>query len=447
MKRFFRRIRFYHHIVKAFWQKRKKLFLLGFLFGIISFFLVFYLFNISQKKVEKIGLVGKFTLNELPLEIQKLISNGLTEIDETGSPEPSLASSWEVKNDGKEYIFTLKNNLFWQDGKELLASDVNLKFSDVATVAIDQKTIKFMLKEPFSPFPNVASKPIFRTGLLGTGEYKVTGITKNGQTIEKLVLVPVKDKTKPKKIFRFYPTEETARDGFKLGEVDLLKDIIRPEDLLEWKKVEVSPEIKMDRFVAVFFNTNNSSLEAKSTRQALAYAIKKDWPLRALNPINPSSWAYNKDVKPYDYNLENAKKLLENNTDNNQDNSGALKEIELSTFSSLLPVAEQIKKNWEELGITTKIKVINSVSEDFQALLATQEIPSDPDQYLFWHSTQTTNISHYKSPKVDKLLEDGRKTSEEDKRKPIYQDFQRFLVEDTPAVFLFHPTVYNISRK
>lgn len=447
MKRFFRRIRFYHHIIKAFWRKRKKLFVLGFLFGIASFFLVFYLFNISQKKVEKIGLVGKFTINELPLEIQELISDGLTKIDENGSPKPSLASSWEVKNDGKEYIFTLKDNLFWQDKKELLASDVNLKFSDVATAPIDRKTIKFMLKEPFPPFLTVVSKPIFRTGLLGTGEYKVTGITKNGQTIEKLTLVPVKDKTKPKKIFRFYPTEETARNGFKLGEVNLLKDIIRPEDLLEWKKVEVAPEIKINLFTAVFFNTNNPFLGEKSTRQALAYALKKDWPSRALNSINPSSWAYNKDVKPYDYNLENAKKLLENKTDNSQNSSGVLKEIELSTFSSLLPIAEQIKKDWEELGVATKIKVINSVSEDFQALLAIQEIPSDPDQYLFWHSTQTTNISHYKSPKIDKLLEDGRKTFEEDKRKPIYQDFQRFLVEDTPVIFLFHPTVYNISRK
>ncbi len=98
------------------------------------------------------------------------------------------------------------------------------------------------------------------------------------------------------------------------------------------------------------------------------------------------------------------------------------------------------------LGINTKIKVINNPYADFQALLATQEIPSDPDQYLFWHSTQTGNISRYKSPKIDKLLEDGRKTLDKTERKDIYFDFQKSIVEETPAIFLFHPTVYTISK-
>ena len=449
MKRFFRKIRFYHHIIQAFWQKRKKLIIFGFACGVISFFIAYSLFNLRLKKVEKIGLVGKYTLNEIPLEIQTLISDGLTTIDESGTPKPSLAASWEVKNEGKEYLFTLKDNLFWQDNKVVVASDINIKFSDVAAVAIDQKTIKFMLKEPFSPFPIVVSRPVLKKGFLGTGEYKIEDIKRNGQTIERLILKPAKDKNKPQKIFRFYPTEETARIGFKLGEVDFLEEIIRPEDLLNWKKVNVSPEIKTNRFVAIFFNTNNPSLGEKSIRQGLAYAIKKDWPSRAINSFNPSSWAYNKEVKPYDYNLENAKRLLENKNNNlgTNQNKQSLGEIELATFSSLLPIAEQIKKDWEEIGITTKIKVINSLYEDYQALLATQEIPADPDQYLFWHSTQETNISHYKSPKIDILLEDGRKIFDQEKRKPIYQDFQRFLVEDSPAIFLFHPTVYNISRK
>jgi peptide/nickel transport system substrate-binding protein len=445
IKRFFLRIRFYNRIISAFWQKRKRLVILGFLIGIAAFFLIYHFLNLKQEKIEKIGLVGKFTLNELPLEIQRLISDGLTQVSNDGSPQPSLAVSWEIKNDGKEYFFTLKDDLFWQDGKPVLATDISLHFSDVATLVVDQKTIKFQLKEAFSPFPVVASRPIFKKGLIGTGEYKVKSIKRNGEIIEKLVLVPVKDKTKAQKIFRFYPTEETARIGFKLGEVNQLEEIVLPEDLSGWKNVEVSPEIKEDRFVAVYFNTDYSQLGDKATRQALAYAIEKKFENRALNSFNPASWAYNKDVKPYEYDLENAKKLLE--SQNDSETQEPLKEIELSTFSSLLSTAEEIKKDWEALGITTKIKVVSFPSEDFQALLATQEIPSDPDQYLFWHSTQTTNISHYKSPKLDKLLEDGRKNLNQEERKTIYLDFQRFLVEDTPVAFLFHPTVYNLSKR
>ncbi len=113
----------------------------------------------------------------------------------------------------------------------------------------------------------------------------------------------------------------------------------------------------------------------------------------------------------------------------------------------MLSVAEQIKADWEELGIETEIQLIHSPEEEFEALLVSQQIPRDPDQYVIWHSTQTTNLSQYKSPKLDMLLEDGRKTLNQDERREIYQDFQRFLVEDSPAVFLFYPTVYSISRK
>ena len=445
MKRFLRRIRFYNHLSRAFWRKRKNIIILGFVVGMGTFFFIYKVFNFPQENIERIGLVGKFTVQELPYEIQRLVSGGLTEINPDGSVKPDMAESWEVKNDGKEYWFKIKDNLFWQDKKPLTAFDINLKFTDVAMTIIDKKTIKFLLKEPFSPFPAILIKPIFKKGLVGTGEYRFKSIKKNGQIVEEIVLVPVKNKNKPKMVFRFYPTEEAARVGFKLGEIETLKEIVRPEELLKWKNVEISPQVKLNRFVAIFFNTNDPKLGDKSNRQALTNAIKKRWEPRALNSIDPSSWAYNQDVKPYNYDQENAKKLLENKT--NGEIKEPLKEIVLSTFSSLLPVAEEIKKDWESLGITTKIKVVNVPSDDFQALLATQEVPPDPDQYLFWHSTQATNISNYKSPKIDKLLEDGRKEQDQEKRKTIYHDFQKFLVEETPVAFLFHPTVYTISKK
>ncbi len=349
MKRNLRRIRFYHNLIWAFWQKQKKLILLGFLVGIAAFFFLYRFFNFPKQNIQKIGLVGKFTVQELPLEIQRLVSSGLTEISEDGSAKPALAESWEIKNEGREYWFKIKDNLSWQDQEPLTAEDIDLKFSDVAVTVVDQKTIKFLLKEPFAPFPVVLSKPIFKKGLIGTGDYRFKSVKKNGQIVEKIVLVPVKNKTAPTLVYRFYPTEETARIGFKLGEVEVLKEIVRPEELLKWENVQISPEFKNDRFVAVFFNTNDPQLSNKATRQALAYAIKKRWEPRALTPINPQSWAYNQEVKPYNYDLDNAKKLLENG--NNGENNQALKEIELSTFSSLLPVAEEIKKDWEDLGI------------------------------------------------------------------------------------------------
>jgi ABC-type transport system substrate-binding protein len=45
------------------------------------------------------------------------------------------------------------------------------------------------------------------------------------------------------------------------------------------------------------------------------------------------------------------------------------------------------------------------------------------------------------------LLEDGRRTSDVGERRIIYADFQKFLIEDVPASFLFFPYEYDISRK
>ena len=67
-----------------------------------------------------------------------------------------------------------------------------------------------------------------------------------------------------------------------------------------------------------------------------------------------------------------------------------------------------------------------------------------PDQYYLWHATQTkTNLTKYDSKRVDKDLEDGRKTVKEEDRKVKYFDFQKTILEDAPAAFLYFPK-YNI---
>jgi len=93
-----------------------------------------------------------------------------------------------------------------------------------------------------------------------------------------------------------------------------------------------------------------------------------------------------------------------------------------------------------------EIGAFREIGEDFDVLLAVQEIPRDPDQYHLWHSTQPGNITNFWNPRIDKLLEDGRRISSLEERKKIYFDFQRFLVEEAPVVFLYYPTSYEISR-
>jgi peptide/nickel transport system substrate-binding protein len=119
-----------------------------------------------------------------------------------------------------------------------------------------------------------------------------------------------------------------------------------------------------------------------------------------------------------------------------------------STIPSLLPTAERIAQAWKAIGVPVNVTVSSTRPETFDAFLVYYDAPYDPDQYLLWHSTQKeTNISHFSNPRIDNLLEEGRLEMNQDARKKIYLDFQRFLLEEAPAIFLYHPLTYTVSRQ
>ncbi|MBL7150357.1 ABC transporter substrate-binding protein [Candidatus Microgenomates bacterium] len=432
-----RRFRISFWFFRAFWEKYFKVIILGLVLG-ISVFVFYSRFThlIPQpKKTTKIGFVGRYTPNKLPLSVLEKISRGLVKTEMNGSASPDLAESWEIKDEGKTYTFHLKKGFSWQDGTPLKTEDIHYNLEGVKLEVKNDDTLEFKLNEPFSPFPTILNQPLFKEGFLGLGEYRVTSMKFSGDFVDSL-----KIESDDALIFKFYPTERAAVLGFKLGEIDELTNITDLSEFETWPNINITPELHQDQFVAVFYNTKDQNLSSKTFRQALTYAIEKpDDKSRALGPLNPNSWTYNNQVKPYDYNLQKAKDLLE-------ESKLTEVEIELTTTFSQLPFAEKIKESWQKLGIKTTVRVISTLPEDFQAFLASQEIPADPDQYTLWHSTQNGNITGYNDPRIDQLLESARKTLDLEERKEKYFDFQRFLVEDVPAAFLFHPTVYTISR-
>ncbi|MBU2036574.1 ABC transporter substrate-binding protein, partial [Patescibacteria group bacterium] len=416
-------LRYFIRFIEAFIKKFKLIIFSSILIGLILFVIIilvkpsFIFFN-----TQKIGYVGRYTFEDLPLSIQDLISKGLTSVEENGSIKPSLSSSWETNDNGKSWTFKLKDNITWQDGKTIDSFSVNYSFSDVQIEKPDQKTIIFKLNSPFSLFPYVVSKPIFKKGLLGSGEWKVTKASLVRNFVQKLEL---KNKEGKIKIYKFYPTEDKAKTAFKLGQVNILENIINPDPLDNWETVNVTKTSELQNIVAVFFNVEDKLLSDKNLRQALAYAIDKSQisENRAISPISPKSWAYNPQVKPYLYNVERSKELLKDLPDEMKNNLN----ITLSSTPILLPTAEKIVSFWKEIGINATVQISPTIPSEYQALIVIFQAPQDPDQYFMWHSTQvSTNISHYRNLRIDKLLEDGRKELNQEQRKKIYWDFQRF---------------------
>ncbi|MGH7245477.1 MAG: peptide-binding protein, partial [Candidatus Levyibacteriota bacterium] len=83
----------------------------------------------------------------------------------------------------------------------------------------------------------------------------------------------------------------------------------------------------------------------------------------------------------------------------------------------------------------------------FQIFVGSFTMPEDPDQYTLWHSNQENNITNFRNQRIDKLLEDGRKTIAEQDRLSIYADFQKYLNDEQPATFLYFPYSYTVTRK
>ena len=95
--------------------------------------------------------------------------------------------------------------------------------------------------------------------------------------------------------------------------------------------------------------------------------------------------------------------------------------IKLTTTPVLLEIAEKVTRNWGEVGVKTTLQVTSNLPTEYEAFLAIYDIPSDPDQYSTWHSTQLeTNITKYSNPRIDKLLEDGRLELDQEKRKSTF---------------------------
>jgi peptide/nickel transport system substrate-binding protein len=444
----FIRKRYYVWLFKAYVGKWKKTILASALFGVLGFFILFsfsryYLFPLFEKSVEKIGYAGVYTIESLPPNILENVSYGLTKIDTDGKIIPGAAHKWEIKDDGKKYVFYLKKGLRFHNKKELTAKNISLSYKDVEKKVLDDYTIEYTLRSPYSPFLSSAARPLFLNNFQGLGEYKLTKMELNGGFVKSIQLEKATDNTFRKNIF-FYPTQYALKIAFTLGEIHTVRDVINLSvnntDLSKWKGVQIIESINYNELVTLFYNMGDNYLSNKKIRQALQYSLPSSLAMgeRAYSPIAPTSLYFS---KPPNYGVndsEIAKELLSTSDFNNS--------IEISTTEEFIPVAHILANSWKAVGIKTKIKIITEIPKDFQVLLYSFYLPRDPDQYTVWHSDQVNNITRYKNLRIDKLLEDGRAISDIEKRKHIYSDFQKYLTDDAPATFLYFPKVFSVSR-
>ncbi len=445
-----------------------------------------------QKAVLTEGLVGSVkTLNPIlattdsERDIDQLVFRGLTKTDSRGDPVGDLARDFNVQNN-KEYTFRLQDNVFWHDGEKFTADDVlytvkiaqNSSFhspfyetlKDAAVTKLSDFEVRFTLKEEFAPFLSLTNFgiipehiPLNKYKPVGTGRFSIV------ESKDDYVLLKGESFNL---LFRYYATRDLALTALKLGEIQSLGGLSSSEaaEVNNWDNLKIYSQNLAQRYVGLFINGRNDKLQDKAVRQALQMSTPKadiiaftteNKAQEATSSVPLNSWVPILSNTRYRYNPEEAKNLLERagwkmGEGSYRTNEGRELAVTITTLDNrtYLEALEMLKESWGQIGIRVEKHTVSSnqlrdtvlPNHQFEILLNSQEIPADPDQYNLWHSTQigVSNIVSLDSPKIDKVLEDGRQSLERDTRISRYQDFQRFLSDEAPVIFLYYPDYYYV---
>jgi peptide/nickel transport system substrate-binding protein len=364
---------------------------------------------------------------------------------------------------------------------------------------IDEHTVRITYDEPYAPAliswgmavlpkhllegKDVTKSPLLRKPV-GTGPYKI----EEWKAGESITLKANDDyfKGRPyldKYIFRVIPDTATVFLEHLNGAVDIMG--LTP---LQWTRqtdnnkqyTEQYDKYKYLSFgyTYVGYNLTKKPFDDKRVRQALTYATPKkdivkgilfDLGIPATGPYKPGTKWYNPDVKKYEYSPEKAKSLLadagwtDSDGDGILDKDGKKFQFELITNQGntiRTKIAETLQQSWSKIGVKVSIRVLEWATfineyvdkQKFDAVVLGWNITQDPDLYDVWHSSncggRKLNFICYKNEELDKLMIEGRKVFDPEKRKVYYHKAQEILAEDQPYTFLYVPySLVSLSNR
>lgn len=413
------------------------------------------------------------------------IYDRLVERSEDMKLVPGLAENWENK-DANTWIFNLRKGVKFHNGEELKASDVKFTLerqkkssrvgflvSSIDTVETDgDYKVIIKTKEPFAPLlSNLAhngsailnEKAVKAAGEdygqkpVGTGPFKLTQWVAGDKMVLERFDEYFGGKAGVKNlIFKTVPEASSRTIGLETGEIDISVDI----EPVDKEKIKSNSKLKMEQtptlgYTNIWLNNAKKPFDNKLVRQAINYAINKEAIInsvlygvgeKANTVLAPLVFGYNKDIKGYEYNVQKAKELLA------QAGYANGFECKLWVSSSTSQIGEVIQAQLKEVGINVKIESLETSAglektgkgEHDMYIGGWTTVTADPDYGLYptYHSSQkgpAGNRSFYGNTEVDKLLDLGRKTIDEQERIKIYKEAQKLIVEDAADVQLYFP--------
>lgn len=417
--------------------------------------------------------------------VQHKLYEGLVLQGPNSEYKPLLASEWKQIDD-LTWEFVLREGVTFHDGtpfdgeavkktidrildKNAPTPKANM-FGMIREVkVVDTHRIQFVLHYPFAGLLSVLAsaeggiispKAIEQYGKdlskhpVGTGPFVFESWTP-GQEI-----VLVKNENywgkKPridKVVFKTVPEDTTRVAMVETGEAHIAEQL----PVTELERVQNSPNMTLGRYPSfavdhIGMNVTKKPFDDVRVRQAIAHAIDKEAIIQGVynnvgkvanSTLGPQVIGYSPNVKGPEYDLNKAKQLLAEAGYPN----GFKATVYLNDNKARINVAEVLQSQLKGIGIDLQIQVMEfGAYLDLAAKGETQMFISgwgnatgdaDYNQYNLFHSTShgvPGNHSFYSNPKVDALIEAGRKEKDPQKRKDIYEEAQQIEMEEVPLL-------------
>lgn len=305
----------------------------------------------------------------------------------------------------------------------------------------------------------------------GTNFYALDGWT-TGQQV-KLKSNPNSVHGRPlleKKITRIIPDLSSQFMELIAGNIDLMN--INP---IQYSRVfpsrsELNDKINLYKemgngYTYFGFNLKKKPFDDLNIRKAISYAINKEEIINGVllglgeeitSPYKPGTYWENKSINKISFDVSKSRELLEKsgyqlNANNIYEKDGKPLAFEILTNQNKQRemTAVLIQRRLQDIGIDVSIRVIEWASfvnrfiktGEFEAVVLGWSLSLDPDQYSIWHSSQDGpgqfNFIGYNNPRVDTLLENGRKELKNEKRKQIYDEFSKIIYDEQPIIYLY----------
>ncbi len=383
-------------------------------------------------------------------------------------------------------------------------SDVAALWQSVKAVRVDDYTVQFVLSEPYAPFMDYTTIGLLPAQILkgikaadlptleynrepiGCGPYRVAEVTEaDGQitavTLKRFTRYYGQAPNLENVILRFYPNARAAFDAYQDGAVEGVARI--PADLLtqSWSEKNLNLYTSLTSEMGVlYFNeliSDTLPFGDNRVRQALMFALDRQAIVDQVlmgqavvpdSPFLPGTWAYsNEDVPQYTYDLQRADALMlaagwthASPREPLHNANGATLNFTLIAANEplYLGMAQAIADQWAQIGVSVTVQGVPPLAlsgileaRSYQAALFHLAVPGDPDPYPLWNETQVLggqNYAGFRHRQISEIVEQARLTTDRERRRTLYKEFQQLFMQELPALPLYIPTyTYGVDSR